>query len=497
MKRHAAIYGQNSKRKNEELSLHEENVNEAAFQLCLRDPTLLVRRDELLVLSRKAVKEGGYTFQHGVSRTKALESTLSVGHKRPLEKAQFDDDGHAGNSYEMSRAGINLPRNMSREKKLKRVEELEFMISKNKMKQSLKLSALEKARQGSDFSTIYHLQAEIESLGSTLANLQEEYSNMKYRLRRSDRYFELKQKKEIEAASQAIRPHHVGIMTPKKARIQSSDSQQFMSEKVRTHNYHQLGVQLLHPLSNPQKLSVSEELSSNSADQQSSPPVGYHSLHSSSPVGYGSLSSKLPLKDIQTDSVLYSTTVDTSPGSTTTQNTHVITSIATPQDIAAITIPQDSPPTPPSASSSVTSSPHSTSPSSPPALFQEPAPCTSSSIQDSAAAIFLHHPAENDATSSYLNSSPTVMAKAQEGQFQEPANSSSVQHQDPNNVFLKQSNTATPTVMAKEAQEKQEQAQTLKEADMQDDDVTSDQLLANINKLATQAAAKLRSIPHF
>lgn len=89
------------------------------------------------------------------------------------------------------------------------------------------------------------------------------------------------------------------------------------------------------------------------------------------------------------------------------------------------------------------------------------------------------------------------MAKAQEGQFQEPANSSSVQHQDPNNVFLKQSNTATPTVMAKEAQEKQEQAQTLKEADMQDDDVTSDQLLANINKLATQAAAKLRSIPHF
>ena len=32
---------------------------------------------------------------------------------------------------------------------------------------------------------------------------------------------------------------------------------------------------------------------------------------------------------------------------------------------------------------------------------------------------------------------------------------------------------------------------------MEDEDIPSNQLLANINKLATQAAANLRSLPHF
>ena len=204
VRRYAAIYGQgNSKRKHEELSLHEENINMAAFQLCLRDPTLLVRRDELLVLSRKAIKDGGYTFQHGLSKAKSgtLESIPSPSpssiRKHSVETVSIDD-GVAGGypSGGMSDSLLPLPRNMSREKKLKRVEELEFLITKNKMKQTIKLTALEKARQANDFSMSHHLQAEIESLGNTLANLQEEYSNMKYRLRRSDRYFEKKRKLE-------------------------------------------------------------------------------------------------------------------------------------------------------------------------------------------------------------------------------------------------------------------------------------------------------------
>ena len=201
VRRYAAIYGQgNSKRKNEELSLHEENINVAAFQLCLRDPTLLVRRDELLILSRKAIKDGGYTFQHGISKAKgssgSSETASSLGgvsRKRPLEGG--GDGSGSFQSGEITMSLLPLPRNMSREKKLKRVEELEFLITKNKMKQSIKLTALEKARQANDFSMSHHLQAEIESLGNTLANLQEEYSNMKYRLKRSDRYFEKKHKK--------------------------------------------------------------------------------------------------------------------------------------------------------------------------------------------------------------------------------------------------------------------------------------------------------------
>ena len=214
VRRYSAIYGQgNSKRKNEELSLHEQNINMAAFQLCLRDPTLLVRRDELLVLSRKAIKDGGYSFQHGLSKAKIPSSehllpvpSISVVRNQPLEEIPALDEGSSG----FSTGGLpgNLlppPRNMSREKKLKRIEELEFLITKNKMKQSVKLAALEKARQTNDFSMSHHLQAEIESLGNTLANLQDEYSNMKYRLRRSDRYFEKKRKMEEMMDAEMIR----------------------------------------------------------------------------------------------------------------------------------------------------------------------------------------------------------------------------------------------------------------------------------------------------
>ena len=216
VRRYSAIYGQgNSKRKSEELSLHEQNINMAAFQLCLRDPTLLVRRDELLVLSRKAIKDGGYTFQHGLSKAKVQTSadpllsvpSISVVRKQPLDTIPSLEEGSPEFSAGVGLTGPLLPpsRNMSREKKLKRVEELEFLITNNKMKQSVKLAALEKARQTNDFSMSHHLQAEIESLGSTLANLQDEYSNMKYRLRRSDRYFEKKRKMEEIMDAEMIR----------------------------------------------------------------------------------------------------------------------------------------------------------------------------------------------------------------------------------------------------------------------------------------------------
>lgn len=232
VRRYAAIYGQgNSKRKNEELSLHEENINMAAYQLCLRDPTLLVRRDELLVLSRKAIKDGGYTFQHGLSKTKTTSDTATTSsgtRKQTLEENATINEAASMTPSEIANSLMPVPRNMSREKKLKRVEELEFLIAKNKMRQGVKLAALEKARQANDFSTSHHLQAEIESLGNTLANLQEEYSNMKYRLRRSDRYFEKKTKKTEELDEYLIHGHRPSSATnhphtpPKRTRVQTS-----------------------------------------------------------------------------------------------------------------------------------------------------------------------------------------------------------------------------------------------------------------------------------
>ncbi|CAH3161843.1 unnamed protein product [Porites evermanni] len=74
---HSRIYGRDlKKRKTDSLNSHEQMINEAAAQLCLRDPTLLVRRDELFTMARRVVRDSGFTFVHGHSRSK-FSSTSS------------------------------------------------------------------------------------------------------------------------------------------------------------------------------------------------------------------------------------------------------------------------------------------------------------------------------------------------------------------------------------------------------------------------------------
>ena len=87
IRKSSTIYGGHmAKRRHLPLTAHEEGVNEAAFQLCLRDPTLLVRRDELFLLARRAVKKRGYMDGHGDQKGSRSNSpslmTGSHGQKR-------------------------------------------------------------------------------------------------------------------------------------------------------------------------------------------------------------------------------------------------------------------------------------------------------------------------------------------------------------------------------------------------------------------------------
>jgi hypothetical protein len=71
IREHSRIYGRDTKkRKCIDLNSHEQIINEAAAQLCLRDPTLLVRRDELFTQARRIVRDSGFSFVHGHSRSK-------------------------------------------------------------------------------------------------------------------------------------------------------------------------------------------------------------------------------------------------------------------------------------------------------------------------------------------------------------------------------------------------------------------------------------------
>ena len=82
IRKHSAIFGRfDSRRKpGRKLSLHEVAVNEAASQVCLIDSSYLVRRDELFMLSRQALKKINFTSKtvKKTSRVSKPKSRLSV-----------------------------------------------------------------------------------------------------------------------------------------------------------------------------------------------------------------------------------------------------------------------------------------------------------------------------------------------------------------------------------------------------------------------------------
>ncbi|XP_027850182.2 NGFI-A-binding protein homolog isoform X1 [Aphis gossypii] len=92
IRKYSAIYGRfDCKRKPEKpLTLHEVSVNEAAAQICKLVPVLLTRRDELFPLARQVVRDSGYHYSKGHSKSsmqsfRGLTSNgdCSYGSKRP------------------------------------------------------------------------------------------------------------------------------------------------------------------------------------------------------------------------------------------------------------------------------------------------------------------------------------------------------------------------------------------------------------------------------
>lgn len=233
IRRYSAIYGKSGgdRRQKEVFSDFEIHINEAAFQLCLRDPTLLVRREELYILAKRAVKEGGYAYYHGFSKTKeslnsltsgpsssALNSSSSPGgaqkHPRVVD-AEFDEANMPPTKLVSLKTALNIPSKLSVKRRLEHMQELENLIAENKSQQAVKLAALERAQQNGDFSTAYSIQLDVESLGMTCEQLQTAYTTLKKRQYRSVRYFKKKQDKEI--TSDMVAPTDTSSATPPNA----------------------------------------------------------------------------------------------------------------------------------------------------------------------------------------------------------------------------------------------------------------------------------------
>jgi hypothetical protein len=197
VRKYATIYGKNFNRRQKELlTPFEEQVNEGAYQLCLRDPTLLVRREELFLLSKRAVKEGGYTYYHGFPKSKEIDSTIATtGQKRPRPRsgsARFD--APPNKMLITSDLAEEVPKKMSGRMRQERMLELERMIAANKTQQEAKLVELEQAQQLCNFSAAFSIQLEVESLGNACQTLQTSYAAIKRKQRRSDRYYSMKER---------------------------------------------------------------------------------------------------------------------------------------------------------------------------------------------------------------------------------------------------------------------------------------------------------------
>ena len=204
VRKYSCIYGKNINRRQKGLlSPFEEQVNEGAYQLCLRDPTLLIRREELFSLAKKALREGGF-YSHGYMKGKDLENTIATtGQKRSREEER--DGGEQNHSRGLSisnpknvqSATDELPKKLSGRMRQEKMVDLERLIVTNKGQQAAKLVELEKAQQLGHFSSAFSIQLEVEALGTACQKLQSALASLKRKQRRSERYYTLKAREGV------------------------------------------------------------------------------------------------------------------------------------------------------------------------------------------------------------------------------------------------------------------------------------------------------------
>ncbi|XP_022250261.1 NGFI-A-binding protein homolog isoform X2 [Limulus polyphemus] len=172
MRKYAAIYGRfDCKRKPEKpLTLHEVSVNEAAAQICKHIPALLTRRDELFPLARQVVRDSGYQYSKGHSRSQGYRSCDEDSCKRP----RLDPS----------------PYSLEEEKK-KRQERIEAIGEQLKtlgaQQEELK-AKLQQNRELQNYSGVSHIQQQLEQLSTQQMQLINEQSELNKQLKRLERY---------------------------------------------------------------------------------------------------------------------------------------------------------------------------------------------------------------------------------------------------------------------------------------------------------------------
>ncbi|GBL72490.1 NGFI-A-binding protein 1 [Araneus ventricosus] len=180
IRKYAAIYGRfDCKRKPEKpLTLHEVSVNEAAAQICKHIPALLTRRDELFPLARQVVRDSGYQYSKGHSRSQCYSKN-------------FDEDSCKRLRFDGSPGALPDHNQMEEERK-RRQDRLEAVTEQIKLlagqQHDLK-TGLQQSRDTHNVVAVGQIQNQLDLLANQHYQLINEQSELSRQLRRLDRYF--------------------------------------------------------------------------------------------------------------------------------------------------------------------------------------------------------------------------------------------------------------------------------------------------------------------
>lgn len=173
------------------LTDQEQVLNEAAFQLCLWDPTLLVRQKDLFLLAKKLIKH-------------YLPFPSEIDH--PMLETKGDPSWPSSSSSSSNQASYGVSRGPdgkfrtcfeeNYERRELQIQQIELLIAENASKEKMKQALLLQAKEKMDYSLALKIQEELSVLGKTQREYKTEMSRLRKVQRRSIRHQEMKKMKK-------------------------------------------------------------------------------------------------------------------------------------------------------------------------------------------------------------------------------------------------------------------------------------------------------------
>ncbi|XP_022257526.1 uncharacterized protein LOC106473374 [Limulus polyphemus] len=180
IRKYAAIYGRfDCKRKPEKpLTLHEVSVNEAAAQICKHIPSLLTRRDELFPLARQVVRDSGYQYSKGHSRSQNYNRS-------------FDEENCKHPRLDPSPNSLTdkVQLEEKRKKCQDRLENIDEQLKTLGRQQEEMKIRLKQAREIQDYTGANQIQPQLEQISTQQMQLINEQSELNKQLKRIERHY--------------------------------------------------------------------------------------------------------------------------------------------------------------------------------------------------------------------------------------------------------------------------------------------------------------------